>query len=876
MANKSNLSDGHNSASVLDEGGLDTDSPVSATLESYYLKNEALRGVPAPIIRKAWFTMAHLMVMPGATIVDMGCSPKMTYAMAVLNPQINFIGIDSSKKIISTAQKNFVASNLEFRTGDIKTMAGLEAGSVDALISSFILHEIFSNLKHSERALINSLDNHFNLLKQNGLMFIRDYAMPPPEEYVLLEMRDFESASEALEDLSEPDLLVWYAEHARPRGNKKFTGFFLEELPPRFPQTRLFRLPYKWAYEFIMRKDDRATWHEELAMEYTFFTPREFRKNLRGLGARVLYTSPQWDDAIIKERFEGNFHIYADDGKPLPLPATSFVAVAQKVGDNKSLRLQERRPSNSMDSQIRITAMRNDTNGQIFDIITRNIDITEILPYRVTETGDLNIFVHEGLPRGIANAVPRSGKQLDGKRWSGHMTEAISLPSGAIHDVEQGEPKAVVLFARDYLGLKPAMGCTLEKGPNFFPAPDFIDEQIKTRFLRVSEHEGTIIPKYIPPELEGFTTNGLIREINAQSILNAINVGFLPNSRLEMQILHLYDLLGMKAETWNECPLALESGLPKKNLDTKKFLRDRIEADKRFKNIKGTAGNLRTIKSIFIDEGWIEGGLEGMASRDMEFVISDDQTINKAVILPLTKHSQTGLVMGGVVTEYLPIPQRHSGNGLTIRAPSITLPKEVTSLSQAKRFIATQFDIPPEKVARLGESYFCHLGLTPIRIFPFCVATTGESSGPLGGPVQYAPLMKLINLMWAIDDFGNDRYIVSRFQRVYRSLAHSSEVSGDWSMNANQIYEQTINAAPAVMNSTNTTGLGFSGWSAQKSRKKIEEAAALARSTYISTPDFVDIHHAVEKGFVPSGKSVRGKDVDHDVKNRKDTKSTGT
>jgi hypothetical protein len=31
--------------------------------------------------------------------------------------------------------------------------------------------------------------------------------------------------------------------------------------------------------------------------------------------------------------------------------------------------------------------------------------------------------------------------------------------------------------------------------------------------------------------------------------------------------------------------------------------------DNRFKNIKGTAGHLRTIQSIFVDEGWVEGGI---------------------------------------------------------------------------------------------------------------------------------------------------------------------------------------------------------------------------------------------------------------------------
>jgi hypothetical protein len=52
-------------------------------------------------------------------------------------------------------------------------------------------------------------------------------------------------------------------------------------------------------------------------------------------------------------------------------------------------------------------AMRDDVEGRIYDIISRGVETAEILPYRVTPTGrQLHVFVHEGLPRGIVNAVP--------------------------------------------------------------------------------------------------------------------------------------------------------------------------------------------------------------------------------------------------------------------------------------------------------------------------------------------------------------------------------------------------------------------------------------------------------------------------------------
>ncbi len=806
---RSSLRNGHNTASKVESNTPDSGPVVSRTLETYYQKHEELRGIPAPLVRKAWFTMAHLLVRPGALVVDMGCNPMATYAMAVLNPQINFTGVDVNKKLIRGAQKAYQRPNLEFRYGDIKTHAGFEEGSVDAVINSFVLHEIFSVQKYSEKSVVSALEKHFALLKQEGQMFIHDFSMPPPEEYVLIEMPDVESKGKELENLSESDLLIWYAENARPYGDKICKGFFLEELPQRFPKTRLFRLPFKWAYEFIMRKDNRKEWETELPKEYTFFTPHEYRKNLRGLGARVLYTAPQWEDNIIKERFEGRFRLYSDEGKQLNTPPTSFIAVAQKMGEKKSLNLQEHRSSPTTENNIRITAMRNDTSGELFDIISCDTDSTEILPYRITENDELNIFIHEGLPRGIANAVPRTGKQLDGKRWSGHMTEAIAVPTEAVYETEQGEPKAIVLFSRDYLGLKPAMGSALEKGPSFYPAPDFIDEQIKTRFLHVTEHESPIELKNITRDLEGFATKGVIREISAQNILNAISVGYIPNARLETQILSLYEKLGMEAETWDECPLVIDEGTPKNQLDGKKFANTLAGEDKRFKDVKGTTGQLRAVKSTFVDEGWANDGIEGLASRDIEFVISDGQTVNKAVILPLTKDAQSGELMAGLSTEFMPVPQRHKGNGLTLRAPSITLPKEIDSIDQAKKFIAEQFDVTPDKVARLGESYFCHLSVTPTRIFPFCVATGGKGDSPLGGPVQYAPVDYIGIIIDMFDCWNEDLNVLYRCKVAFRDQAHDSEVAMNWSNGTNNLHEDTMNKNPATMNSTDMTGLGY-------------------------------------------------------------------
>lgn len=776
--NDSHLSDNLNTALGLT--GEEPPVPKSIAVDEYFRRHEDLADIPAEIIRKAWFTMAHLILEPGARVANMSCQDgMMSYVMAALNPDIHITGVDIDKKVIRKAAQKYKLPNLDFVVGDAADPGLFEKNSLDAIINSFILHIIYSESKYNERPVVQALENQFSFLKKGGIMFIRDYAMPPPGEYVLLEMPDATSRSQSLEDLSEAELLVWYSEHARPREESGCHGFFLEELPPRYPQTRLFRLPYKWAYEFMTRKHDRKNWKNELPKEYTFFTQREYRKNLRALGARVLYTAPHWDQVKIRENYEGHFLLYDDNGKPLGPPPTSFIAVAQKMDEKESLRLHERRPSNKggAESRLKISAMRNDVDGRLVDIVSRDLDITEILPYRVTPDGKLHVFVHESLPRGIVNAVPRSGKEIDGKRWSGHMTEAIAVDSHAIVTVEDGGLKETVKFARDYLGLHPAQGSEMEKGLNFYPAPDYIDERIQTRYLRVKEHEGRIKPRKPAEDLDGFTSIGHIREINAQTLLNALAVGFIPNVRLELQIQNLYEMLDMEYETWSDCPLVLHDDEPQNIMERSDMLALIEKQDKRFREVRGTSGKIRSVRSIFVDEGRVDGALAGMVAKDIDFIVSDDKTVNTAVVLPLTKSITSGDVMAGVVTEYLPVPQRHNGSSTMLRAPSFTLPKEVTDIESAKLYIADKYGVSPEDVFKLGEGYFCHAGITQQKIFPFAIATSGNA---FLGDVTYIPLwyIRYMGCVWGtVLDYSADEHFLGCMKKAYQRIGYDNELN---------------------------------------------------------------------------------------------------
>lgn len=797
------LSAGHRQAIGVEASPGEKPLRVSIVPEGNPLKDryEALEGLPRSIVRKAWFTLAHLLVQPGATIVDLGCEDgAMAYAMSVMSPQSRIIGVDMDRRKTQKARDLYASSNLEFMTGDISSASLFKPVSIDAIVNSFVLHEIYSGSFYNNRTVVQSLTSQMAWLRPEGLMYIRDFAMPSTGEFVLMEMPDVDSKGPDLDQLSEADLLVWYSEHARPRQDPGCTGFFLEELPPRFPRTRLFRLPSKWAYEFIMRKDEREIWQAELPKEYTFFTDREFRRTLRSLGARVLYTAPHWDDQHVKAHFDGHFRLYSEDGKPLGSPPTSCITVAQKSNERHSLRLNERRPSQKGNSTLRINAMRNDLDGRLIDVISREISLTEILPYRITEAGELNVFVHHGVPRGIVNAVPRNGRDLDGKRWSGHMTEAIAVNSELIDTIAEDDAKSAVHLMRDMIGLKPLHGKTLLKGPYFYPAPDFIDERIETRYIEVEQPPGRLELKAVTPDLAGFQAKGVIMEMSAQAILNAISVGIVPNAQLELQILALYEKLGMKAESWSDCPLALkEYDVPK--TDVRDLLAKMTEQDDRYRTARGSAGQWKALQSIFVDEGHVNGSLTGLASRDIDFAVSDETTENIAVVLPLVKN-MSGETMVGYVTDYLPVPQRYKGSGFTVSAPMLPLPRDITTMDAARQYIADHFKVKPEHISRMGESFFCHIGITPQRVYPFAMtAPFSADSGVQNGSTQYS----LMRDLWMLLYWDNSRSFMKTLSIAYKNLGEKSDLSAVWDFSKKL---SAPHSRPVTAQATDMRGLG--------------------------------------------------------------------
>mgnify|MGYP003635081969 FL=1 len=727
-------------------------------------RNFLLKDVPYEAVRRAWFTLSHLLLDEGAKVVDLGCQDGgLTYAMAAMNPKVRFIGVDKSKKIIKAAKEKYQLHNLEYKVGDVSGEI-FDADSLDAIINSFTLHQVFSNSRYNQRIVSDTLRKQFSMLKNDGTMFIRDYAKPHDGEYVLMEMHDKDSHGEALADLSEADLLVWYSEHAQPKQDPGCGGFFLEELPPRFPKTRLFRLPYKWAYEFIMRKDDRDLWEKELPFEYTFFTVDEFRKELSALGAQMQYSAPHWDEDYIRRHFEGHFRLMKANGDVISDPPTSFIAVARKKPDRSSLLVQERRIAYDEEGVLEIKTLRDQKNGDILDVVSRGMEFAEILPYRKDNEGRLYVYLHDGVIRGISNAISRSGENIDGREWSSHMLEPISIEHRHVQNLGDISTQNTRQFVKSYFGLTSKSGALIEKGAFYYPDPNYIDERVHTHFVEVTEGVKRVVPKRRVLETHHFHEKGVIRELNAQNVLDAITVGLIPNARLELQILSLMQHIGVKAENWTRKDISIASGEITQNFDVREFLRQASYSDKRFKEVKGSAGQLRTINSIFVEEGQSQGGKTGISSEMIDFVLSDEKTINTAVCLPITSSAKKDLHAGFIV-KHMPIPQRFEGNGISLSVPQFNIPKEIKDYRTLKQFIAEKFGVTPNMVLKLGESYFTHVGITPHRIHPFAIAAPPDAFKDPG--TRFMPMYQYM-ILWR--SLSKEPHFMTTIARAYMKM----------------------------------------------------------------------------------------------------------
>jgi len=130
-------------------------------------------GVMAPVYL---FHCAQIceVIKPGDTVLDLGCGPATQLAMvARLNPKTQFIGMDLSDEMLNKARTHIEQQNLtniEFRQGDITELSSMADASIDAVMSTVVLHHL-PDLAALERTFAEIK----RVLKPGGGLYLVDF-----------------------------------------------------------------------------------------------------------------------------------------------------------------------------------------------------------------------------------------------------------------------------------------------------------------------------------------------------------------------------------------------------------------------------------------------------------------------------------------------------------------------------------------------------------------------------------------------------------------------------------------------------------------------------------------------------------------------------
>src|SRR5215470_10332792 len=173
----------------------------AAAYDSYFA------GMDTTMRQKLAFVGAHFLLDPGSRIADMGCgSGSGTHQLALLNPQIEVIGVDISAEAIRIAGEKYRLPNLRFIVGDAAQPLFAD-DPLDGIMSSSTLHHVYTFNGYSCDAVRTALKSHFQCLREDGVFVLRDFVSPPKDRYVLLELPDEPSIGESILELSDADLL---------------------------------------------------------------------------------------------------------------------------------------------------------------------------------------------------------------------------------------------------------------------------------------------------------------------------------------------------------------------------------------------------------------------------------------------------------------------------------------------------------------------------------------------------------------------------------------------------------------------------------------------------------------------------------------------
>ena len=683
--------------------------------------HQYLEAMDAISIEKIASASVFFEPKPGNTIVDVGMASGTSSAiLAKLFPQIQIIGVDINPQMVEIATSRYRMPNLSFRIDDGEVLSGFESESVNGFFNCSSIHHITSYNNYDNNHAINTIKRQSELLRDKGILVIRDFVKPREEE-VILEL----STADKKDRPDDVELFLHFAWTARSLAAQGERGFPFKMLKPNNPGTQRFQLFLSDATEFIRRKDYYSNWDIELQEEYGYFTQEEFENCFHQMGLRIILSSPIYNQWIINNRYKNQFHLFDLSGNEIGFPPTNYLIAGEKVKQGKKIILIRHLPRLEK-TFLHYSYYKNKETHQIYDVVERPNEVEDIIPYYM-EGNTLTVMAKHGYPRPLAN-VETGSPVPDGKKYSGYIPEGLTISKNSALENELSER----------FGIERNQYSSTDRLLSYYTSPGGINERVTSYLVNLNSIKPKVLQQSSAKGHSGFRDMGSIHLYDAAQLLNTAQTGALVEARLELNIYRLFAKFGLPLPKW----LGETMEIAETEIKSTSSLQDILCIKKQaFMPCSENADFLCTQRASF-KETDIEN-----SRTILEYVYPNNLSSNTLVTLPVCKYHREVYV--GLELRDLPVPQIFSGNSSLLTAPAKRLPKSVKSMFDLTTFISKMNieGVSVKRYFKLGEKYFPSIGTTTEQVYPYVVQLDKPSE-----KLSWLKLSELIDNMNIIED----------------------------------------------------------------------------------------------------------------------------
>lgn len=696
--------------------------------------------------QKIALTTAHFPAR--GTIADMGSgSGSGTYDLARLYRGLELVGVDINPITVEYSAEHYRAPNLRFVVGDIADRV-FDPESLDGILDSSVLHHVTSFNGFNSGEALRAIRNQIAQLKTGGVLIIRDFVVPDsPERIVRLTLPTTDGAGTGdIPKLSTAGLFQVFARDFRSSRNPLGPVPFVRA-EPAADGFATFETTLRYAAEFVLRKDYRDHWAPELLEEYTYFTQDDFEQAFRAENLRIVVSMPLWNPWIVENRFRNRFSIADESGDPVHFPPTNYLIAGEKVSAGDGVRLAEEQPSASAPDFLHIRFYRQRSTGRVFELAERPNPTVDLLPWFVSESGQLFVLAKKDFPRPIVNA-DRDTPNLNRAGFSGYITEPISAivkPDASIGDL-----------LAERAGLDGGSIAEISEPQTYFTSPGGINEIVESRLVRINGWDRR------PHPIENYTrfkSAGTVRELDALQVLRASHVGGMFDARLELNIYRLLRKLGRSAGSWIGAAITPRTRPVSFDISEELAIGDAVEFDAAEERPPEFLDHRRAMFCETDAAGQI------ISRSELEYVVPRTLTKHTVSAIPFVRTDSGTFV--GIEIRDLPAPQHFFGNSRLACVPAWRLPRPVRHKFDLEPFVRDRFPIDfslkAATVSELGGAYFTSAGLTPEIVYPLAVEIETVEDG---SELQFIRIEKLL----AIQRDLRDAHLLIALNRLGHAL----------------------------------------------------------------------------------------------------------